>query len=246
MRLCAAQTRPVTGDIAGNVVRHKEFIKLASANRADIIIFPELSITGYEPTLANGLATEADDSRFDDFQVLADTKSITIGIGVPIRACDGICISLVVFQPDKRRKTYSKMHIHSDEEPFFVRGQHPLSVRIQNADVALAICYELSVPEHAEKAFQSGAGVYVASVAKAAGVEHAEKTLADTAKKHSMIVLMSNCIGHCGNFESAGRSAVWDRKGVLVGQLDGKREGILIFDTITRELITRASGTPDF
>ena len=106
--------------------------------------------------------------------------------------------------------------------------------------MALAICYELSVPEHAESAYQSGAEVYIASVAKSAdGVEKAVKRLSEIANKYSMTVLMSNCVGHCDNFESAGKSSIWNDKGLLIGQLNDANEGIIIIDTGTQELIKK-------
>ncbi len=52
MKICVAQTRPVKGDIQGNIENHIKLIDLAVLNGADTIIFPELSITGYEPELA--------------------------------------------------------------------------------------------------------------------------------------------------------------------------------------------------
>ena len=55
MKLCAAQIKPINGDIEANIEKHKKLIDLAIANGADIIIFPELSITGYEPAVATGL-----------------------------------------------------------------------------------------------------------------------------------------------------------------------------------------------
>jgi len=59
--------RPLKGDIQSNIKNHKILIDLAVYNGADTIIFPELSLTGYEPELAKKLATTPDDSRFDDF-----------------------------------------------------------------------------------------------------------------------------------------------------------------------------------
>lgn len=153
MKICAVQTRPITGDIESNIERHQKLIDLAVANGADTIIFPELSLTGYEPTLAKALAMHSDDRRFDDFQKIADTRQITIGVGVPTKNEAGICISLVIFQPHQARQTYAKQYIHPDEEDFFVSGQNSIGLLGDKNNLALAICYELSVPEHAEKAF---------------------------------------------------------------------------------------------
>jgi predicted amidohydrolase len=103
--------------------------------------------------------------------------------------------------------------------------------------MAPAICYESLLTEHAEIACKSGAEVYLASVAKSIhGVEKALKYFPSVARKYSMTILMSNCIGSCDDFESAGRSSVWNKDGLLVGQLNDIDEGILIFDTDTEEI----------
>src|SRR5256885_2305989 len=80
MRICLAQTRPIKGDVERNIEGHKKFIEQAVAKRAGMVVFPELSITGYEPALAKDLATTKDDHRFDDFQKIADARGITIGV----------------------------------------------------------------------------------------------------------------------------------------------------------------------
>jgi predicted amidohydrolase len=240
MKICVAQTRPIKGNVEGNVDNHRKLIDLAISYGADIIVFPELSITGYEPELASELATDQNDSRFDDFQKIADDHQIAIGIGVPTRNSEGVCISMVIFQPHQPRLIYSKEHIHPDEEPFFVPGKNSMGLIGNQSNLALAICYELSVPQHSENAFKNGAEIYVASVAKtAAGVEKAFESLAAIARQYSMTVLMANCLGKCDNFESAGKSAVWNHQGSLLAQLNDTDEGIIIFDTETQGIIER-------
>jgi predicted amidohydrolase len=237
MKICVAQTRPIKGDIPGNIDNHKKIIDLAIDNRVDMIIFPELSITGYEPKLAKDLAISKDDKRFDDFQRISDTRQITIGVGVPTKSNEGICISMILFQAGKTRQTYSKKYIHADEEPFFICGQSEIGLLGDKTNISLAICYELSVPEHSENAFKNGAEIYIASVAKTAdGVEKARKSLSEIASRYSMMVLMSNCVGPSDDFESAGKSSIWNNKGLLVAQLNGTSEGILIIDTETQEV----------
>jgi predicted amidohydrolase len=49
------------GDIQRNIEHHKNFIALAGSYGVDTVIFPELSLTGYEPALAKALATHTDD-----------------------------------------------------------------------------------------------------------------------------------------------------------------------------------------
>ena len=186
MKICVAQTKPVKGDIERNIINHLQLIALALVSGADTIVFPELSITGYEPGLAKELATDKDDKRFNIFQIISDENHVTIGIGVPIKSDEGINISMILFQPNEERQIYSKRYLHADEEPFFISGQND-NVLIDGTKIALAICYELSVPEHAENAFQLGAKIYFASVAKSAnGGEKAGRTLAAIAEKYSM------------------------------------------------------------
>lgn len=240
MRICVAQTRPVKGDIKNNIDSHKKLIDLAVLSKADIIIFPELSITGYEPELSKELATNKEDNRFDDFQHISNTKQITIGIGVPIKSGTGICISMVIFQPNKARQTYSKQYLHPDEEKFFVSGKNSTGLIGQKSNIALAICYELSVPEHSENAYKSGAGVYIASVVKTVNkIDLALHNLSEIANKYSMTVLMSNCVGQSNGNQCAGKSSIWSSKGLLLSQLDDTNEGILIIDTETEEIIKK-------
>ena len=240
MKICAAQTRPVKGDIQRNIENHKKIIELAISNGANMIIFPELSLTGYEPELSKELATTPDDSRFDDFQKISNIRQITIGVGVPIKYKGHICISMFIFHPHRARQTYSKKFLHPDEEEFFISGQNSTGLIGDKSNIALAICYELSVPEHAENAFKNGTEIYIASVAKFAnGIEKAVNRLSEIAGKYSMTVLMSNSIGKSDGHECAGKTSVWNKKGVLAGQLNDTNEGIIIFDTDTQETIEK-------
>lgn len=239
MKICVVQTRPVKGDIQANITNHKRLIDLAISHDAGTIIFPELSVTGYEPELANELAMGANDLRLDDFQEISDNKSITIGVGVPTKNDRGICISMIVFQPRKKRQIYSKKYLHEDELPFFVHGENTNAL-LGETNVALAICYELSVPQHAEDAVKSGAGIYIASAVKTkSGVEKSIQRLSEIARNYSLIVLLSNCIGISGGYDCDGRTSAWNNKGVLLGQLGEKKEGILIMDTETEEIIQK-------
>jgi predicted amidohydrolase len=207
---------------------------------AGLVIFPELSLTGYEPTLAKELATTPDDRRFDDFQRISDGGQITIGVGAPTKSERGICISMLLFQPHKARRIYSKSHLHPDEEEFFVRGRSSPDLQVNQTNIALAICYEISVPEHWESVRKFGPGIYCASVAKSVtGVGNALERLSGMARDFSMTVLMSNCVGLSDGSQCAGKSSVWDRNGAMIGQLSDSDEGVLVYDTETHELVAR-------
>lgn len=235
MRVALAQIKPVVGDIEKNIERHVNFIDTAIDRSADLIIFPELSLMGYEPKLADGLAMKLNDQRLNVFQNLSDKNNITIGVGIPLQAGKGINISLVLFLPHLGRKVYSKHYLHADEEPYFVPGENS-DLLVSHHKIALAICYELSVAEHVTKSFLSKPDLYIASVAKTkSGTMKALEQLSQTAKTYSTIIMMSNSIGTQDGEVCGGMSSVWNAEGALIGQLDNDREGILFVDSAKGE-----------
>ncbi len=238
MKISVAQTRPIKGDISANIDTHKKLIDLAILHKADTIFFPELSVTSYEPELAKGLATNQDDKVFDGFQEISKANKITIGLGMPTKTNSGVQISMIIFQPDRPRQTYSKQQLHYDELSYFVKGEKQIILTVDNKKIAPAICYESLQSHHSDTVSKLGAEIYVASVAKSQkGIDKAMIHYLWVAKHFSMPVLMSNCVGFCDNFESVGKSSVWTKQGHLVGQLDDKLEGILIFDTESEKVI---------
>lgn len=241
MKICVAQTKAIKGDIPANIEKHVPLINLAVSSGADAIIFPELSLTGYEPELAADLATHVGDERFTVFQRISDTSQISIGVGMPTKAESGICISMLIFQPLQARQVYSKQYLHADEDPFFVSGENFTGLTINGQKLALAICYELSVAEHTETACANGATVFIASVAKdIGGIDKALVRLADIARTYSIPVLMANCVGQADGQTCAGQSAIWNADGVVIGQLDGVSEGLLLLDLDSGTVIEQA------
>lgn len=234
MRLCAAQIRPTAGDVAANLSLHRAAIERGFALGAELILFPELSLTGYEPALAADLAMTPDDSRLDPLQSLADECGLTIAVGLPLKGESGVEIGQVWFQSGLPRETYSKMLLHADELPYFRCGTRQVLIRQSGHVLAPAICYESLQPAHAEAAAGAGANVYLASVAKSAGgVERASVHYPAIAREHGMAVLMANSVGPCDNFVAAGRSAIWSPRGEHVAQLDAEAQGVLVFDSET-------------
>ena len=108
MRIALAQTRPVRGDIAANIAAHVRIIGTAAERHTDFLVFPELSLTGYEPQLARDLATDPDDPRLEVFQRLSDRNKMIIGVGLPTPASPRPRITLLLFSPDAARRAYSK------------------------------------------------------------------------------------------------------------------------------------------
>ncbi|MBB3834020.1 putative amidohydrolase [Xanthomonas arboricola] len=236
MKLAAAQILSTPGQIEENISKHLDVIRLAASKGADVLVFPELSLTGYEPGLAQALAVYPTDQRFDQFQVASDRYGMLIAVGVPKKGAKGIEISMLCFQPGLARTTYSKQQLHPDELPFFASGTEQRVLRHADQVLAPAICYESLQTSHVEQAAASGAGVYLASVAKAErGVASAYSHYPTIAKKHSMTVLMANCVGPADSFIGAGRSAIWSSVGDLVCSADAFQEALVAYDTVTGE-----------
>jgi predicted amidohydrolase/predicted GNAT family acetyltransferase len=232
MKICIAQTKSIKGDVENNIKNHLQLIERAIALKSDLIIFPELSITGYEPELAKEFATNSQDTIFSPFQVLADKNNISIGIGMPTHVANRINISMLIFQPNNKSIMYSKQLLHVDELPYFVAGNSQTYLNIKNKKIAIGICYETLQAEHFIKAHHAGANIYIASVAKSkASIEKAYIHFPEMAKQFNTPILMSNSVGFCDNFLSRGQSAVWNKNGQLINQLDAENQGLLIYDT---------------
>lgn len=238
MKICIAQSRSVIGDVEANLSTHLEMTTLAASADADMIIFPELSLTGYAPEVAVDGAMQPDDPRLQKLQKASKKYQITIGVGIPILSPSGVSIEMLIFQPNAAPERYVKNYLHEDELPFFTSGESTTKALGRQQEIALAICYEIAIPEHARAAAESGARYYLASVAKTvSGVEKASARLAEIASTHQMTVLMTNCVGECEGQQAGGKSGIWQPDGTSIARLDELREGLIIYDTDTRTCI---------
>jgi predicted amidohydrolase len=239
MRVAIAQIEAIKGNIEKNIENHLKWIKQAIQNKADMLVFPELSLTGYEPDLAKNLATNQDDTRLDVMQGLSDKNGITIGVGLPTKDEGDTFISMIIFQAHKKRITYSKQYLYPPEESVFEAGKNPLVLNFETEVVSPAICYEVSNKAHCEYAKRNNATIYIASVLSSInGIDAELKKLSDIAKNNKLVTLMANYVGKSGGYECAGKSSVWNEKGELIGQLGDKEEGLIILDTKSKEVIT--------
>jgi predicted amidohydrolase len=237
MKICIAQIKSIRGQVQTNIENHLAWVERAIQLKSDVIIFPELSISNYEPELAQALATNVEDPIFIPFQKLADKDQITIGAGMPTKAKNGIHISMLIFKPNVAPAVYSKQMLHADELPCFVEGNTQTILDFNGIKIGLGICYETLQREHFVNAKKLGANIYVASVAKPkGGVEKAYEHFPKIADEFKIPILMSNCIGPCDNFISLGQSAAWNKNGEILGRLNGENEGLLVYDTKTQAI----------
>ena len=241
MILAAAQTKPSRGNIDANLSDHYRLIELAVENEAQLIAFPELSITGYEREDAQKLAFKKDDSRLDHLQQLAVENNIIIVAGAPIKVESQLFIGEFVISPDNSVAVYTKQFLHEGEDEFFQSSfdYNPM-ITIANQKISFAICADIDNPLHPENACKRATDIYIASIFFTPnGIPNAYRDLQSYAEKHKMNVLMSNFSGESWGYPSAGQSAFWNKKGELAGQMNDSDSGILLAENNNDNWTTR-------
>ena len=120
--VAAIQSLSIKGDIAANVARHVALASQAAALGVRLALFPELSLTGYEPEIAAAAALRGADSRLAPLAALARRSGMIIVAGAPLRIEGALYIGALSFLPDGRVAEYTKQHLHAGEETVFAAG----------------------------------------------------------------------------------------------------------------------------
>lgn len=229
--IAAAQCSSVAGDIAANLAAHLRFMQRAREQGVEFLLFPELSLTGYELALAQGLAQPADSPLLQPLRDFAREAAMTTVVGLPLRA-EGSgkpLIAALVLGADGTQAVYTKQHLHDGEAQFVQAGKGGALVQTGAGQIALCVCADFSCAAHAAHAAATGAQLYAASVLIGdGGYDHDAGLLSGYARDHGMAVLMANHGGPTGGWQAAGRSAFWDEEGRLVGALEGRGDQLLV------------------
>jgi predicted amidohydrolase len=238
MRIFGAQIAPTSNNVAHNLELHLEFAAQAMNHKADILFFPELSLTGYEPTMAADLALAANDERLMLFQKFVDVGDLMLAVGLPLRTAKGIQIAVAIYRKGAPVRFYAKQLLHEDEMPFFVAGEKPCFIENGTMTIMPAICYESLQPCHIEQRCRKGIDLYAASVAKSEnGVQKAVKQFPITASKHKVPIMMVNSVGPYVNFTAAGQSGIWSATGELMTVMNSTESGLIGYDTESGKVI---------
>ena len=231
LTLAAAQTTSIAGDVPANIQWHLAFMQTAAAQGVQLLVFPELSLTGYEPALAAGLAIAPDDVRLEPLRDRAQALRLTAVVGMPIRLApgEGVLIGALVLGADGSLAVYTKQHLHPGEEVAFVAGQGGAALEWGDDRIALAVCADFSHASHPRQAAEAGANVYAAGVLISEGGYATDSALLQGyAAEHRMLVLMANHGGPSGGWACAGRSAIWSADGSLLAAAPGIGDALVI------------------
>lgn len=229
--IAAAQSTSVPLDVAANVQEHLRFVEAAADHGVQWLVFPELSLTGYELAAMPSLMLHADHALLAPLRDAARRTGMAITVGAPVGSGTALpSIGAITLRPDGQHSVYRKFHLHDGEKQFAAPGLEPVHLqRLGTSRIASAICADTNVPSHAADAAQAGANVYAAGILTSANGYAAEAPLwASYARNHRMVVLIANHGGPSGGYVSAGNSGVWDAVGTLIAAAPGAGATLVI------------------
>src|SRR5262249_47042310 len=240
--IAVAQTCPVMGDVQANLEEHVRLARVAAAEGAQVVVFPELSLTGYELGLADVLAFSEDDPRLSSLLDAASSHSMTLTVGAPVRIGPRLHIGAFILFPDRTTELYTKHRLGAlspgascdgtvppAEGPVFQPGDRNPLVRFGGHIAAVAVCADIGRPSHPQQAADRGARTYLASMFVIPSEFEGELSkLRRYAVQHSMMVALANFGGPSGGLASGGRSAIWSETGELLVQLGANGAGVAV------------------
>mgnify|MGYP002790049824 FL=1 len=97
MKAAIFQIQAESGNIEANIGRHLMLARKPIAKGAQLLVFPELSLTGYEPAPAAAMPLSLDDARLAVFQSLSEVAQVTLLVGAPVRLNGNVHIGSFLF-----------------------------------------------------------------------------------------------------------------------------------------------------
>lgn len=233
LTIAVAQPSLAARDVRANAQAHADVVRAAGAR---VVVFPELSLTGYE------LDAEAVSLEHPAFAPLVDACAAQGSIalaGAPVAEADGReYIATLRVDADGVAVAYRKMFVYGAEPARFSAGPGPVALEVDGWRLGLAICKDTGVAEHAEVTAALGIDVYVA------GVVHLREELAEQEARVARIagqtgayVAMASCAAPTGGgFDhTAGHSGIWSPEGQVLAQA-GPAIGEIVRATLDPEL----------
>ena len=211
MSIAVAQPRCAAHDVTANAVAHAEAVRAADAR---VVVFPEMSLTGYELDAA---PVSPDDERLAPIIAACAATGTLALVGAPV---PGPRIGILAVDGGGARVAYGKVYLHGSEAGHFVPGE-PAVVEVDGWRLGLAICRDTGIPEHAAKTAALGIDAYVAGVVHAdREAEVHSKRARRAAANHGVWVATAAFAGPTGGgFDrTSGRSGIWSADGELIAE----------------------------
>jgi len=235
LRIALAQIDTTVGDIAGNVAKVQEHIARARHQGAELVVFPELAVTGYPPEDLLLKEHFLSDARTAVQRLAAETKDIVALVGFPERAEDVYNAAAVLAGGEVRgiyRKTYLPNYGVFDEERYFQSGSRGAVIEVGDVVVGLTICEDIwePGPPLSDEAL-AGATVVVnlsASPYYAGKGEERENMLIQRARDSLAAVVFCNLVGGQDELVFDGHSVVIEHDGTVIARAHQFREELIV------------------
>ncbi|MEV6670015.1 carbon-nitrogen hydrolase family protein [Streptomyces sp. NPDC051162] len=226
LTVAAGQATCTALDIPANVAAAADLVRRAAGQGADLLVLPELFLTGYEPS---GIAADPGnrtlspaDPRWDPLAaVCAETRTAVVA-GAPTRDPESghLHISAQVLGRDGRfAARYDKQHVTPGERAAgFTPGARGCTVTLDGWRLGLGICWDSGYPEHARAAALDGCHAYLvgAMFGRGGGAHQRATIFPARALDNAGYVLLANHSGPSGSYHGCGGSAVWNPDGTLL------------------------------
>ncbi|WP_324607630.1 carbon-nitrogen hydrolase family protein [Streptomyces sp. NRRL WC-3742] len=233
--IAAAQFAPLAGEIKTNVRTVSGLIRQAGAEGARVVVFPELALTGYEPTLVGATPDswlgEADARLEPIREACRETGAVAVVNG-PVLRTEGRpgVTSLVIGADGELLARYDKTHLYGVEAEVFEPGSADGRFTVDGVRFALATCYDNRFPDIAERAAADGCTVYLASSALDADNDSFEEVYPVRAREFGLYVVLADLVGLSEAGPCVGRSGGWGPDGERIADAGPDREGFALVE----------------
>jgi len=246
MRLALAQINTVVGDLDGNRSRILGSLEEARSAGAELVLFPELAVTGYPPEdllLRPGFVRAA---RASLEEIARACTGITALVGAPWFDRD-LFNGCAVCTGGEVRAVYRKRFLPNygvfDEHRYFATGRDLLLLRIGETLVGPTICEDVWQPgPPATDLALAGAELLVnvsASPFHVGKAEEREEMLVTRARDNSCFLAFCNLVGGQDELVFDGHSVVLDDEGEVLARAPGFEEALLVVDVDPTAVIGR-------
>ena len=238
LRLVLAQVNVTVGDLAGNARLIEQAIRSAQAWRADVVVVPELAVSGYPPEdlLLKPQFVEA--NREMVRRLAPVTRGIVALVGYAERDPQGRLANAAALLSDGRHvATYRKQHLPNygvfDEPRYFSPGSEPVLFDIGGIRLGVTICEDLWKEEPCRVLARGGAQLVVnlsASPYHAGKLKTRQTLFARRARQNRLAVASCNLVGGQDELVFDGASLALDARGRLLAHAAQFQEDTLMLD----------------
>ncbi|WP_024301987.1 NAD+ synthase [Pseudogulbenkiania sp. MAI-1] len=242
MRIALAQFNPVVGDIAGNTRKILDLARQAMAQGADVMVTPELALTGYSPEdllLRDHFYRECS-KALDE---LLELDGITLVVGHPVKLGHERFNAATVMRDGNRLGQYHKMLLPNDEVfdecRYFTPGGAPLIFQQDGVNIGVLICEDVWSLDPAAETADAGADVVLvlnASPFHRNKIETRHETVRYRVEETGLPFAYVNLTGGQDELVFDGASFALNKAGEVVAQAAAYDDELLIVEMADGDL----------